>query len=102
MGVPLKKYFLTVLSSSPPQLIVDQDIPEVGKVIEIKSEQMPNRVDAAWLEERFPISRKCLIDTLRPFNKGSNNKHCYDPTEVVPILENLNLFSEKRQGRRKN
>ena len=47
-------------------------------------------VTAAWLMERYSLSRKLIIDELRPFDKGTDSKHLYDPNEVIPILENLN------------
>ena len=39
---------------------------------------------------------------LRMYNKGDENKHLYDPKEIIPILENLNVLSAKRNSRRKN
>ncbi|WP_252512437.1 hypothetical protein [Acinetobacter nosocomialis] len=60
------------------------------------------RVDAAWLLERYSLSRKSLIEHLRVFNKGNEGKHLYDPTEVIPILDNLHLLNIKRGARRKN
>lgn len=52
--------------------------------------------------ERYSLSRKLIIDELRPFNKGTDGKHLYDPNEVIPILENLNRQRQQRQSRRKN
>ncbi|ONN58821.1 hypothetical protein AC057_01145 [Acinetobacter genomosp. 33YU] len=59
-------------------------------------------VTAAWLMDRYSLSRKLIIDELRPFNKGADGKHLYDPNEVIPILENLNRQRQQRQSRRKN
>lgn len=95
------KYYMVVESDSPPQIFLNDTIPNVGKVVELKVEELPKRVDAAWLQERFSISRKALIEKLRIFNKGTDTKHLYDPKEVIPILENLNV-STKRGARRKN
>lgn len=100
MGI-INKYFMVVESDQPPQVFLNDTIPKIGKVIELKTEQLPNRVDAAWLQERFSISRKALIEKLRIFNKGTDTKHLYNPKEVVPILENLHITS-KRGARRKN
>ncbi|MDH2592533.1 hypothetical protein [Acinetobacter nosocomialis] len=58
-------------------------------------------VTAAWLMGRYSLSRKLIIDELRPFNKGTDGKHLYDPNEVIPILENLNI-QRQQQSRRKN
>ncbi|WP_171255829.1 hypothetical protein [Acinetobacter baumannii] len=52
--------------------------------------------------DRYSLSRKLIIDELRPFNKGIDGKHLYDPNEVIPILENLNIQRQQRQSRRKN
>ncbi|MBO3640328.1 hypothetical protein [Acinetobacter soli] len=95
------KYYMVVESDSPPQIFLNDTIPNVGKVVELKVEELPKRVDAAWLQERFSISRKALIEKLRIFNKGTDTKHLYDPKEVIPILENLNVAT-KRGARRKN
>ncbi|MFW6586444.1 hypothetical protein [Acinetobacter baumannii] len=77
-------------------MLVSEIIPNVGKVIEMKAEEIPNRVPAAWLMERYSLSRKLIIDELRPFNKGTDSKHLYDPNEVIPILENLNRQRQQR------
>ncbi len=100
MGI-LNKYFMVVESDQPPQVFLNDTIPKVGKVIELKIEQLPNRVDAAWLQERFSISRKALIEKLRIFNRGTDTKHLYDPKEVLPILENLNVTSRRGAHRKK-
>lgn len=96
------KFIMVVESDNPPQVFLNDMIPNIGKVIELRTEQLPNRVDAAWLQERFAISRKALIEKLRIFNRGSDTKHLYDPKEVIPILENMNAERAKRQSRRKN
>lgn len=98
----IKKYILTIESEYPPQVWLNDHIPKVGTVIELKTEKMPNRVTAAWLADRFNLSRKSIINKVGPFNKGDENKHLYDPKEVLPILENLNLNVAKRGARRKN
>ena len=71
-------------------------------VIRLETETLPIRVSASWLMERFSLSRQTIIDKLRIFNKGDENKHLYDPNEVIPILENLNLLKNKSGRRRKN
>ncbi|EHU1297196.1 hypothetical protein KWD61_17145 [Acinetobacter baumannii] len=96
------KYIVVVESDKPPQIFIHDDVPNIGKVLEIKAEEIPNRVTAAWLMDRYSLSRKLIIDELRPFNKGTNGKHLYDPNEVIPILENLNRQRQQRQSRRKN
>lgn len=96
------KYIVVVEADKPPQVFIYEIIPNVGKVIEMKAEEIPNRVTAAWLMDRYSLSRKLIIDELRPFNKGTDGKHLYDPNEVIPILENLNIQRRKRQLRRKN
>ena len=52
--------------------------------------------------DRYSLSRKLIIDEFRPFNKGTDGKHLYDRSEVIPILENLNRQRQQRQSRRKN
>lgn len=96
------KYIVVVESDKPPQIFVHDDVPNVGKVLEIKAEEIPNRVTAAWLMERYSLSRKTIIDELRPFNLGGDGKHLYNPTIVMPILDNLNKAKAQRQARRKN
>lgn len=97
----MNKYIMVVESETPPQVFLHDHIPNVGKIIELKAEQFPNRVTAAWLAERFNLSRKTIIEKVGMYNKGGDNKHLYDPHEVIPILENLNLLSAKRNTRRK-
>ncbi|OUC67023.1 hypothetical protein MWQ_01335 [Acinetobacter seifertii] len=41
--------------------------------------------------DRYSLSRKLIIDELRAFNKRTDGKHLYDPNEVIPTLENLNI-----------
>ncbi|MEJ7580601.1 hypothetical protein WKI22_08695 [Acinetobacter baumannii] len=96
------KYIVVVEAEKPPQVFIHEIIPNVGKVIEMKAEELPNRVTAAWLMERFNLSRKTIVDHLRPFNKGRDGKHLYDPNEVMPILENMNAEKAARQSRRRN
>lgn len=96
------KYVLTFESETPPQIFLNQTIPNIGKVIEMKAEELPPRVPVSFLMERFPLSRKIIIETLRPFNRGGEGKHMYDPKEVMPILENLNAQTLARQSRRRN
>ena len=96
-----KKYTIVVESESPPKLYLGDEIAGC-KIIELKSEELPRRVDASWLLERYPLSRKSLIDQLRIFNKGNDGKHLYDPNDVIPILDNLHLLKERRTSRRKN
>ncbi|MFW1777568.1 hypothetical protein ACG9XQ_10685 [Acinetobacter baumannii] len=96
------KYIVVVEAEKPPRVFIHEIIPNVGKVIEMKAEEIPNRVTAAWLMNRYSLSRKLIIDELRPFNKGTNGKHLYDPNEVIPIIENLNRQRQQRQSRRKN
>ena len=96
-----KKYIIVVESESPPKLYLGDEIAGC-KIIELKSEELPRRVDASWLLERYPLSRKSLIDQLRIFNKGNDGKHLYDPNDVIPILDNLHLLKERRTSRRKN
>jgi hypothetical protein len=92
---------MVVESDQPPQVFLNETIPKIGKVIELKTEQLPNRVDAAWLQERFSISRKALIEKLRIFNRGTDNKHLYDPNEVIPVLENLKVTNRRGANRKK-
>ncbi len=96
----MRKYFIVVESKTPPQLFLGDHIGE-GKIIELKAEEFPKRVTAAWLSERFNLSRKSIIEKVGIYNKGDANKHLYDPAEVMPILENLDI-APKRGARRKN
>ena len=93
---------VVVESEKPPQIFIHDDVPNIGKVLEIKAEEIPNRVTAAWLMERYSLSRKTIVDELRAHNLGTNGKHLYNPATVMPILDNLNKAKAQRQARRKN
>lgn len=95
------KYIFVLESESPPQFFLGDKIGN-ATIVEMKKEELPNRVTAAWLAERFNLSRKTIIEKVGVYNKGDENKHLYDPKQVMPILENLNLLSAKRNSRRKN
>ncbi|MEI5717879.1 hypothetical protein WBV54_09445 [Acinetobacter baumannii] len=95
------KYIVVVESEKPPQIFIHDDVPNIGKVLEIKAEEMPNRVSASWLEERYGLSRKTIVNHLKAFNRGTDTKHLYDPKEVIPILDNLNI-TPRRGAQRKN
>ena len=43
------KYIVVVESEKPPQIFIHDDVPNIGKVLEIKAEEIPNRVPASWL-----------------------------------------------------
>lgn len=96
------KYIVVVESEKPPQIFIHDEIQNIGKVLEIKAEEIPNRVPASWLMERYNLSRKTIIDELRAYNLGTDGKHLYNPRFVIPILENLNKAKAQRQARRKN
>ncbi len=96
------QYIVVVESEKPPQIFIHDDVPNIGKVLEIKAEEIPNRVTAAWLMERYSLSRKTIVDELRAHNLGTNGKHLYNPATVMPILDNLNKAKAQRQARRKN
>ncbi|WP_333662785.1 hypothetical protein [Acinetobacter sp.] len=96
------KYTVVFESDIPPQIFLNDVIPKIGKVLELKTEELPARVTVAFLMERFNMSRKMIVEELRPFNRGRDGKHMYDPKEVMPILENLNAQAKARQSRRKN
>lgn len=96
------KYIVVVESEKPPQIFIHDEIQNIGKVLEIKAEEIPNRVPASWLMERYNLSRKTIVDELRAHNLGTNGKHLYNPATVMPILDNLNKAKAQRQARRKN
>ncbi|MCT9288615.1 hypothetical protein KTH76_04795 [Acinetobacter baumannii] len=96
-----KKYIITLEGDAPPKLFLGEEIAGC-KIIELRLEELPRRVDAAWLLERYSLSRKSLIEHLRIFNKGDEGKHLYDPNEVIPVLDNFHLLNVKRGARRKN
>lgn len=96
------KYYMVVESDSPPQIFLNDLIPNVGKVVELKSEELPRRVPVAWVMERYPFSRKTIVDKLRAFNKGDENKHIYDPNDIIPVLDKMNTEKIQRQSRRNN
>lgn len=97
----LNKYVVVIESSKPPQLFLGDDLAG-GVIVELKAEELPHRVTAAWLAKRFNLSRKSIIEKVGMFNKGDKNKHLYDPKEVLPVLENLHIGAAKRGNRRKN
>lgn len=96
------KYIIIIEAAKAPQIFIDDLIPNVGKVIELKAETLPNRVDVAWLMTRYPFSRKIILEKLRDYNKGTDSKHLYDPQDVMPVLNELNAVSTKRGAGRKN
>ena len=96
-----KRYVVVLEGETPPKFYLGDEIAGC-KIIELKSEELPRRVDVSWLLERYLLSRKSLIDHLRIFNKGNDGKHLYDPNEVIPILDNLHLLKTQRGARRKN
>jgi hypothetical protein len=97
----MNKYIVVIESTKPPQLFLGDSLAG-GKVVELKAEELPHRVTAAWLAQRFNLSRKTIIEKVGLLNKGDQNKHLYDPKEVMPLLENLNVTAAKRGARRKN
>jgi hypothetical protein len=97
----MNKYIVVIESSKPPQLFLGDSIAG-GKVVELKAEELPRRVTAAWLSERFNLSRKTIIEKIGIYNKGDENKHLYDPNEVMPLLENMHTTLAKRGARRKH
>lgn len=96
-----KKYIVVLEGEVPPKLVLGDEIAGC-KIIELKSEEFPRRVDAAWLLERYTLSRQYITEHLRVFNKGNDGKHLYDPNEVIPILDSLHLLKVRRGARRKN
>lgn len=95
------KYIVVIESEKPPQIFLGDNFAG-GKIIELKAEELPHRVTAAWLAQRFNLSRKTIIEKVGLLNKGDQNKHLYDPKEVMPLLENLQITASKRGARRKN
>ena len=55
------KYIVVVESEKPPRIFIHDEIQNIGKVLEIKAEEIPNRVPASWLMERYNLSRKPLL-----------------------------------------
>ncbi|MDA3500761.1 hypothetical protein MKL32_03925 [Acinetobacter sp. AOR34_HL] len=99
MGI-MQKYIIVVESEKPPKVHLQDIIPQVGKVLELKSEELPHRVDTKWVMERYEMARTTVIEFLKPFNKGSGGKYSYDPHEIIPLLDNRH--KSKRGARRKN
>lgn len=97
----MNKFIVVLESDSPLKLCLGDKLGD-AIIIELKKEELPKRVTAAWLSERFNLSRKTIIEKVGCYNKGDENKHLYDPKEVMPILENLNIANVKRNSRRKN
>lgn len=95
------KYVITVESRTPPNLLVGGKIGE-AEIIGIARESMPKRVPITWLMEYYPFSKQTILDNIRVFNKGSDRKHLYDPSEVMPILDNLMALKPKSGRGRKN
>lgn len=96
----MDKYIVTLESEKPLNLCLGDQLGN-GVIIELKKEELPKRITVAWLSERFNLSKKTIIEKIGIYNKGDENKHLYDPKEVLPILENLYLSKIKRQARRK-
>ncbi|MBF7685906.1 hypothetical protein I2F17_08770 [Acinetobacter sp. B10A] len=95
------KYVITVESKTPPNLLIGGKIGE-AEIIGIARESIPKRVPITWLMEHYPFSKQTILDNIRMFNKGSDRKHLYDPSEVMPVLDNLALLKSKNSRRRKN
>lgn len=93
------KYLVVVESDTPPRIYLDDTIPNVGRVVEIKAEVLPKRVGTSWLLERVTMSKTKLIELLRDYNLGSDSKHLYDPEVVLPIL--MNPPVQNRRGRKR-
>lgn len=90
------KYIITVESDQPPELMLGQLVGG-GKVVSLAVEELPRRVDVAWLLERYNLSRGTLIEKLAQFNQGTGNKCLYDPKEVMPVLDQkITSRSKKR------
>jgi hypothetical protein len=96
----MDKYIVTLESEKPLNLCLGDQLGN-GVIIELKKEELPKRITVAWLSEKFNLSKKTIIEKVGIYNKGDENKHLYDPKEVLPILENLYLSKIKRQVRRK-
>ncbi|WP_228129360.1 hypothetical protein [Acinetobacter modestus] len=95
----MQKYTIVVESDKPPRLCLQDVIPQVGKVLELKSEELPHRVDTRWVMDRYDMARTTVITLLEPFNKGSGGKYSFDPLEIIPVLDNRHIL--KRGARRK-
>lgn len=87
MGI-MQKFIIVVEAEKPPRVCLQDVIPHVGKVLELKSEALPHRVDTKWVMERYEMARTTVIEFLKAYNKGSGGKYSYDPLEIIPILEN--------------
>lgn len=96
------KYIIIIEAAKAPQIFIDDEIPNIGKVVELKAETLPARVDVAWLMARYPFSRKIILEKLRDYNKGTDSKHLYDPQEVMPLLNELRSVRNTRGANRKN
>lgn len=99
MGI-MQKYIIVVEAEKPPRVHLHDEIPQVGKVLELKSEELPHRVDTKWVMERYGLGRTTVIEFLKPYNKGTGGKCSYDPHEIIPILDNRHKL--KRGAKRKN
>lgn len=93
------KFTVIFEAESAPKLFLDQVLPNIGKVVELKSEELPHRVDTRWVMERYGIARTTVIELLKTFNKGTGGKCSYDPLEIIPILDNRD--KSKRGAKRK-
>ena len=96
----MQKYIIIVESEKPPRVCLQDVIPQIGKVLESKTEELPHRVNTRWVMNHYDIARTTVFTLLEPFNKGSGGKYSYDSLEIVPILESRHKI--KRGAKRKN
>lgn len=91
------KYTITVESDTPPQVLLGQNF-DGGKVTALKLEELPNLVSVSWLVNRYGFTKATILKKLDGHNKGTDNKHLYDPKVAMQILSSK--ATSKRGTRR--
>ncbi|AOA58245.1 hypothetical protein [Acinetobacter larvae] len=92
MGVGI--YAITVQGEAPA-LHVGAEIGG-AKVISIK-DISPQLVSAAYLSKQYNLDVKTIRSRLLPINKGTPNKHLYNPEEAERILS----LGKQKTGRKR-
>ena len=79
------KYHITVVSDTPPQLTLGQNI-FGGQITGLEMEKIPTLVSVSWLVEKYGLTKTTIIKKLEGYNQGTDGKHLYDSKTAMLIL----------------
>ncbi|MDM1758181.1 MULTISPECIES: DNA-binding protein [Acinetobacter] len=80
----LKKYVVTFESTTPPQIVLGQNIG--GAVVKELKEVEIKLVSAAQLAKIYNLSVNTIRDKLASINQGTAGKFLYNPTHAHTLL----------------